>query len=217
MKKYLLSPLLLATYSALLALLFLPLPANASAIEQLKIFLTHTHSARGDFAQLQVHQDKDGNFRPGAPATGTFLFSRPGKFIWNYQKPYEQILQSDGKKLYIYDKDLNQVTARTLDIALGSNPAAILFGNMDIEKKFTLAENGIRDNLAWVEVTPKEKDGIFQRINIGMKDNLPVALELRDALGQISLIKFTKMERNPTIKANAFQFIIPKGTDVFSD
>ena len=61
------------------------------------------------------------------PTSGTFLFSRPGKFIWTYSKPYEQVLQADGTRLYVYDKDLNQVTIKKLGDALGSSPAAILF------------------------------------------------------------------------------------------
>jgi hypothetical protein len=78
------------------------------------------------------------------PASGTFVFARPGKFIWTYVKPYEQVLQADGDKLYIYDKDLNQVTVKKLGDALGSSPAAILFGSNDLEKNFTLSEGGTR-------------------------------------------------------------------------
>ena len=199
----------------LLALLFLPVFASASGIAQFRVFLSQTKSARGEFAQIQVHQDSEGRLRHGPPAMGDFLFSKPGKFIWNYKKPYEQILQSDGRSLYIYDKDLNQVTIREIDAALGSNPAAILFGTQDVEKNFTLFDNGTRDSLEWLEVRPKEGESIFQRVNIGMKDNLPVAMELHDAMGQLSLIRFTKFERNPVIRTDAFRFSTPKGADVF--
>ena len=207
--------LIRCTSALLFALLLLPVSVNASAIAQFKAFLSGTKSARGEFAQIQVHQDREGRLRHGVPAMGDFLFSQPGKFIWNYQKPYEQVLQSDGKLLYIYDKDLNQVTIREIDAALGSNPAAILFGTKDIEKDFMLFDNGVRDSLEWLEVRPKEEDSVFQRVNIGMKDNLPVAMELYDALGQLSLIKFTRFERNPALKPNAFRFAVPKGVDVF--
>ena len=208
--------LLGAVTIALLSLFFLPISAHASAIAQFRAFLAQTKTARGEFAQIQVHQEADGRFRHGTPAEGVFLFSKPGKFIWNYQKPYEQVLQSDGTTLYIYDKDLNQVTTRKIDAALGSNPAAILFGTQDVEKHYTLLENGMRDGLEWMEVVPKETESVFQRVNIGMKDNIPVAMELRDALGQLSLIRFTRFERNPSLRANAFRFTVPKGVDVFS-
>jgi outer membrane lipoprotein carrier protein len=97
-------------------------------------------------------------------SSGTFVFARPGKFIWTYQKPYEQLLQADGETMYIYDKDLNQVTTRKLGNALGSSPAAILFGSNDLEKNFTLAEGGTRDGLEWLNATPKNKDTTFEQI-----------------------------------------------------
>jgi len=195
----------------------LPLLAKASAIEEFKHFLVNTQSAKGEFAQVQVRQEEGKKLKMGSPSTGIFLFSKPGKFIWNYKKPYEQILQTDGKKLYIYDKDLNQVTTKKLDAALGASPAAILFGSTDIEKNFTLTENGVRSDLKWMKATPKDKDSPFLYINIGMKNNLPVAMEIYDSLGQISLIKLTKFEKNPPLQANTFKFVIPKGVDVFEN
>lgn len=206
------------TKLALLAAFFsLAFPAHASGIGQFKNFLAGTQSARGEFAQVQVKEENQGKLRMGTPAMGTFLFSKPGKFIWTYKKPYEQILQADGKMLYIYDKDLNQVTTKKLGSALGASPAAILFGSTDIEKNFSLSENGTRDGMEWMQATPKDKDSTFQRINIGMQNNVPVAMELYDALGQLSLIKFTKFEKNPALKADTFRFVMPKGADVIEN
>lgn len=207
----------LTKWSAMAALLFLPLLANASAIEQFRHFLLNTKSARGEFAQIQVKQEAGEKLRMGTPAVGTFLFSKPGKFIWTYKKPYEQILQSDGKTLYIYDKDLNQITTKKLGSALGASPAAILFGSTDIEKNFRLSESGTRDGMEWMEATPKDKESTFQRINIGMQNNVPVAMELHDSLGQLSLIRFTKFEKNPALKTDTFKFVTPKGADVFEN
>lgn len=207
----------LIQFAMLAAFFSLPLFANASAIEQFKNFLSSTHSARGEFAQVQVKEETKEKLRMGTPATGTFLFSKPGKFIWTYKKPYEQILQADGKMFYIYDKDLNQVTTKKLGSALGASPAAILFGSTDIEKNFTLSENGTRDGMEWMQATPKDRDSTFQRINIGMQNNVPVAMELHDALGQLSLIKLTKFEKNPPLKADTFKFVMPKGADVFEN
>lgn len=195
----------------------LPFLAHASAIAQFKSFLVNTHSARGSFAQVQVKQEKGEKLRMGSPSMGVFLFSKPGKFIWHYQKPYEQILHADGKTLYIYDKDLSQVTTKKLDTALGASPAAILFGSTDIEKNFTLSEDGQRDDLKWMKATPKDKESTFRYIKIGLKNQVPVAMELYDLLGQISLIKLTQFEKNPKLNAKVFQFEIPKGVDVFKN
>ncbi|WP_281255012.1 outer membrane lipoprotein chaperone LolA [Noviherbaspirillum humi] len=193
----------------------LPMLASASALDQFKSFVASTKSARGEFVQRQVKQEGGAGARVSTPASGSFSFARPGKFIWTYQKPYEQVLQADGDKLFIYDKDLNQVTVRSLGNALGSSPAAILFGSNDLEKNFNLKEGGSKDGLEWLEATPKSKDTTFDRIGIGLKDGLPQAMELRDSFGQISLLSFSKFEKNPPLPADQFKFVIPKGADVF--
>jgi outer membrane lipoprotein carrier protein len=187
--------------------------ASASALDQFKSFVSGTKAARGEFTQTQV-RSKAAAGKAQPPSTGTFVFARPGKFIWTYQKPYEQVLQADGETLYIYDKDLNQVTTRKLGNALGSSPAAILFGSNDLEKNFTLAEAGSRDGLEWLTATPKAKDTTFEHIGIGLKDGVPHAMELKDAFGQTSVLKFTNFQRNPQLGAQQFKFEVPKGADV---
>jgi outer membrane lipoprotein carrier protein len=194
-------------------LICLPLIVQASALEQFKAFVAGTKSARGEFNQRMV-KEEGGKLRVSSTANGVFLFARPGKFIWTYQKPYEQILQADGEKLFIYDKDLNQVTIKTLGNAIGSSPAAILFGSNDLEKNFTLSEGGLREGIEWLQAIPKAKDTSFEKIGIGLKDGVPVAMELRDSFGQISLLSFTKFEKNPSLPANQFHFALPKGADV---
>ena len=196
------------------AALALPSLAQAAALDQFRAFVAGTKSARGEFSQRLVKND-NGNARVSNPSTGTFEFSRPGKFIWIYKKPYEQHLQADGDKLYIYDKDLNQVTVRKLGNALGSSPAAILFGSNDLEKNFTLKDAGERDGMEWLQATPKARDTTFEQIGIGMRDGVPAAMELRDSFGQVSLLSFTKFERNPSLPEGQFRFTPPKGADVF--
>lgn len=192
----------------------LPAFAHAAALDQFKSFVSSTKSAKGEFVQRQVKM-ADGSAKVSNESSGTFVFARPGRFIWTYQKPYEQQLQADGEKLYIYDKDLNQVTVRALGNALGSSPAAILFGSNDLEKNFSLKEAGTKDGLEWLEATPKSKDTTFDRIGIGLKDGVPMAMELRDSFGQVSLLTFRKFEKNPPLAADQFRFTTPKGADVF--
>ncbi|CDG82083.1 outer membrane lipocarrier LolA family protein [Janthinobacterium agaricidamnosum NBRC 102515 = DSM 9628] len=189
--------------------------AAAGALDQFKTFVAGTKAAKGDFVQRQVK--KDDSKKISAPASGTFEFARPGKFIWTYLKPYEQLLQADGDKLYIYDKDLNQVTVKKLGDALGSSPAAILFGSNDLEKNFSLAEAGTRDGLEWLKATPKAKDTTFDEIRIGLRNNVPEAMELRDSFGQTSLLSFKNFQKNPALSDTHFKFVIPKGADVFNN
>jgi outer membrane lipoprotein carrier protein len=195
--------LLLCASALLVGALVFASQAHAAALEQFKSFVSSTKSARGEFSQRLVKVDS-GTAKVSNESTGTFVFARPGKFIWTYQKPYEQVLQADGEKLYIYDKDLNQVTVKKLGDALGSSPAAILFGSNDLEKNFALKEAGTKDGMEWLEATPKAKDTTFEHIGIGMRDGVPAAMELRDSFGQVSLLKFTKFEKNPAMPASQF-------------
>lgn len=198
---------------AALVLLGVPLLTNASALEQFKAFVAATKSARGEFVQRQVREE-GGKLRISSEASGSFVFARPGKFVWAYRKPYEQILQADGEMLYVHDKDLNQVIVRKLGNAIGSSPAAILFGSNDLEKNFTLSEGGTRDGLEWLQAIPKANDTQFDNIGIGLKDGVPVGMELRDSFGQVSVLTFTKFEKNPSLSSSQFKFVMPKGADL---
>jgi outer membrane lipoprotein carrier protein len=195
--------------------LALPGISHASAIEQFKAFVAGTKSAKGEFSQHLVHKDPAKGGAASKDSSGTFVFARPGKFIWIYQKPYEQVLQADGEQLYIYDKDLNQVTTKKLGNALGSSPAAILFGSNDLEKNFMLKEAGVKDGLEWLEATPKAKDTTFDHIGIGFRNGVPEAMELSDSFGQTSVLSFSHFEKNPPLAADQFKFVMPKGADLF--
>lgn len=199
------------------AVIALPSLAQAAALDQFKSFVASTKAAKGEFSQQLIKSPSAAGGTPKVSnvSTGVFQFARPGKFIWIYQKPYEQLLQADGDKLYIYDKDLNQVTIKKLGDALGSSPAAILFGSNDLEKNFILIDAGTKDGMEWLHATPKAKDTTFEHIGIGMRNGVPAAMELRDSFGQLSLLTFTNFEKNPVVPANQFKFVVPKGADVF--
>jgi len=186
--------------------------ANAAALDQFKAFVASTKAAKGEFTQKVVAQGSKDKL-----SSGSFVFARPGKFIWSYTKPYDQVLQADGEQLFIYDKDLNQVTTRKLGDALGSSPAAILFGSNDLEKNFALSEAGTRDGLEWLKATPKAKDSSFEQILIGLKNGTPEAMELKDSFGQTSILSFKKFEKNPALNATSFKFVMPKGADVINN
>lgn len=195
------------------ALLALSGTAMAGAIDQLKAFAAQVKTARGEFVQREVKQNTD-SMKMAKESSGTFEFSRPGRFIWTYLKPYEQVLQADGQKLYIYDKDLNQVTVRKLGNSLGASPAAILFGSNNIEQNFTMKDAGVKDGIDWLELTPKSHDTQFQRVGIGFKNGNLEAMELHDAFGNTTLLNFKNIQKNPPIGADHFKFAIPKGADV---
>ena len=185
----------------------------ASSIDTLKAMFAQTTTARAHFAQIVL----DRNMKMLQQATGTMQFSRPGRFRWEYDRPYEQTIVSDGSKVWLYDKDLNQVTVRRFDRALGSSPAALLAGSDDIEKSYRLTSLGNQDGLDWLEAVPRTQDTSFERVKLGFGKAGLEAMELRDQFGQITVIKFSTIERNPKLSPESFRFTPPKGADVISE
>ncbi len=201
--------------SAALAAAFLCAASSvqASAVDALRSFLAQTKTARGDFTQ----QVTRGTAQAAPPSSGTFAFERPGKFRWIYQKPYEQVLVADGEKLYLYDKDLNQVTVKKISAALPASPASILFGTSDFEREFTVKDDGKRDGLAWLVAVPRGKDSPFEQIEIGFADTVPAVMVIKDSFGQTSRLVFRSFERNPRVEPESFRFVPPKGVDILED
>lgn len=187
--------------------------ADASGLDQLHAFLTGMKTGKADFSQTVTA--KSG--RKPQQAAGTLAFARPGKFRWTYEKPYQQLLVGDGEKLWIYDKDLNQVTVKKLGAALGTSPAALLAGDNALDKNFILKEGGEADGLEWVEATPRAADASFEKVRIGLKDKLPRQMELWDNFGQTTRLVFEHFVPNPALESSTFRFTPPKGADVVGE
>jgi outer membrane lipoprotein carrier protein len=197
----------------LFAACLLPAVASAGGTGRLKVFVQQTQSARTHFSQAVL--DKSG--KTVQEASGTMQFSRPGKFRWVYDKPYEQVIVGDGVKLWVYDLDLNQVTVKKLDQALGSSPAALLAGSNEIDKAFNLKDSGTRDGLEWLEATPKGSESTFESVRMGFEGASLKVMELHDNFGQTTLIRFSAIERNPKLSPEQFRFSPPKGADVIGE
>jgi len=198
---------------ALILLVLLPPFAEAAGLDRLKAFLDGTKSGRAEFVQIVA--SKSG--RKPQNAAGSMMFSRPGKFRWTYDKPYYQLIVGDGERLWVYDRDLNQVSVKKLAAALGSSPAALLAGDNALEKNFDLKEGGTADGIEWVDAQPKNQDAGFQFLRIGFFGDTMRAMELTDNFGQVTTIAFEKFERNPQISASQFRFTPPPGADVLGE
>ncbi|MFH1043838.1 MAG: outer membrane lipoprotein chaperone LolA [Pseudomonadota bacterium] len=187
--------------------------AVAGGIEALHGFIAATASAEGEFVQ-KVY---DRQHKLTQEASGTLAFQRPGRFRWTYAKPYAQLIVGDGAKVWVYDEDLNQVTVRRLDRALGSTPAALLAGSNEIERAFTLRDQGQKGGLEWVDAVPREKESNFDAIRLGFGFSGLEIMELADSFGQTTVLKFTALHRNPKLDAALFRFVPPKGADVIGE
>ena len=188
-------------------------PARATGMERFSQFINSTQSARGEFEQRIV--DKRG--KVVQESRGSLAFSRPGKFRWTYVKPYAQLIVGDGSKVWIYDQDLKQVTIKRMGQALTSTPAALLAGNNDAMRAFTITEQGEKDGLQWVEAVPREKEGGFERVRMGFGADGIQTMELVDSFGQFTVLRFISLVRNPKLDASLFRFTPPKGADVIGE
>ena len=197
----------------LLAALALTSVAHAGGVERLKAFIAGAKTAEADFTQTVA--DKSG--RITQQASGKMAFARPGKFRWDYTKPYEQIIVGDGVKLWLYDTDLDQVTVKPLGDVIAGTPAALLAGDDSIDTYFNLKNAGVVDGLEWLEATPKNRDTTFERIRMGFKGNDLVQMELFDFFGQRTTLKLSHLVRNPTLSPSRFKFTPPKGADIIGE
>lgn len=191
--------------------------AWAGGMESLESFVKNVRSGRAQFTQTVTPPAKEGESVRNRVSSGSFEFQRPGKFKFDYKKPFAQLIVADGESLWLYDADLNQVTQRKQAQALGSTPAALIAAASDLralQADFQLEAVPDRDNLQWVKATPKAKDGQLQHVLVGFSGESLAALEILDSFGQRSMLKFDKFEINPSLPASTFVFKAPAGADV---
>ncbi|MDH4391649.1 MAG: outer membrane lipoprotein chaperone LolA [Aquabacterium sp.] len=183
--------------------------AHADAVDTLRAFTRDVQTGRATFTQTVTSPD---GARKKSSA-GSFEFSRPNRFRFAYNKPFEQLIVSDGAKVWLHDIDLNQVSVRLLDQALGGTPAALLAGGA-LDKDFELAAQPSKDGLDWVLATPRAKDGSVTQLRVGFRGKDLAALEITDAFGQRSQLLFSAVQQGLALPAERFRFVPPPGVDV---
>jgi outer membrane lipoprotein carrier protein len=184
--------------------------AQADAVDTLREFVRDVKTGKAQFTQTVTSPD-------GAKkksSSGTFEFARPNRFRFAYTKPFEQLIVADGQKVWIHDTDLNQVSSKKVDQALGTTPAALLTGG-SLDKDFELSAQPAKDGLEWAQAMPKQKEGaVFQSLRVGFRGKELAAVEIVDSFGQRSRLDFANVVANPALPADAFKFTVPKGADV---
>lgn len=187
--------------------------AQADGISSLKNFYAKTNAMRANFYQIVT--DRQG--QKIQEVYGEMQLKRPNMFRWDYNKPFEQQIISDGKQVWLYDTELAQVTVRALSKALGSSPAALLAGGESLDQNFKLMNLPAKDNLEWVSANPNDADSGFEKISLGFKNGLLQEMKLVDTFGHQTKIVFSKQLQNPVIDTKTFLFKPPKGVDVVGE
>lgn len=205
MKKLLAAAFILFTASPVFAA-----DVSVNGIALLESFLKDVQTLKADFTQTVL----DAQLAVTESSQGTLVLERPGKFRWDYTKPYEQIIVADGKNLWIYDKLLEQVTVKPLGASLASSPAMLLSGVGSLDDSFELQDMGRQGELVWVKLIPRVQDSDFEAIRVGFAAGQVAIMELTDKLGQTTRIEFSNVQRNAALPADTFVFMPPESADV---
>lgn len=195
--------------------------ARADGLDALAQFVQTVHTGRAAFTQVVTTPAREGRSARTRTSSGVFEFSRPHRFRFTYRKPFEQIIVADGQTLWMYDADLNQVTARQQSQILDATPAALIAAAPDLRAlraDFELRSEPTRDGLEWVAATPRAREGQLKLIRVGFRSGARGAelavLEIHDNFGQRSVLSFSQVEVNPRLASDVFRFKAPAGVDV---
>lgn len=206
-----------STLSAL-ALSLATFAVQADGLKALEAFLRDVAGGQANFTQVVTSPPRAGEaVGRSKTSQGTFEFLRPNRFRFEYQKPFPQSIVADGKTLWLFDADLNQVTARAQQAVLGSTPAALIAAGTDLKalgEAFELTAGEPADGLEWVEAKPRQPDGQLQRVRVGLRQGELAQLEIADSLGQRSVLTFTQWQGAGTVAPTRFRFTPPAGADV---
>ena len=205
--------LLTRTLTIMVMSLSLPAMAVTSGSERLNTFVKTVMTFQAKFTQTVL--DPQGQVME--KAEGLFILQRPGKFRWNYKEPYPQMIVADGKNIWFYDVDLEQVSVTPQQEALADTPATLLSGDSLPEDKYLLSELPSEDGLAWVELTPKDTESNFQTVTLAFDRQSLRQMIMKDSFDQQTRLVFTQTVENPIILQDIFAFIAPEGVDVVGD
>ncbi|MCW8918989.1 MAG: outer membrane lipoprotein chaperone LolA [Gammaproteobacteria bacterium] len=198
---------------ALTSLLFTPLLYAGEGQQRMEAFLDGLTTIKAGF--VQTLNNASGELIE--KSEGVMAVERPGKFRLQYENPYEQLYVADGRNIWMYDRDLEQVSVKPQSEALGSTPALLLSTTEPMATNFEIRELGEHEGLVWLELNPREADSNFDFVKLALEGDLLRAMEMVDGFGQTTRLYFDPLVRNPTLDAALFQFTPPAGVDVIGE
>jgi len=187
--------------------------AETTGAQKLNQFVQTVDTFQAHFEQTVI--DPEGKVME--QAQGEFLLARPGKFRWDYETPYPQKIVADGKNIWFYDVDLEQITVKPQQEALAETPATLLSGELVPEDKYAINNLPSDDGLVWVELTPKEAESNFQAVTLAFDGDSLKQMIMRDSFDQRTRLTFTQVIENPSFKHDMFKFTPPTGVDVVGE
>lgn len=200
---------------ALLLLVSICAPALAaeSARSRMEAFSANLQSVRADWTQTVTAA----NGEIGDEARGTLALEAPRQFRWEALEPYRQLIVADGRKVWVYDPDLLQVTVRDQGAAEAHSPLTVLTDLSQLDRDFVASESGERDGLAWLKLVSRAPEPEFEYAELGFSDSGLERMIFKDLLGNVTEIRFDDWQRNADLPADTFRFTPPDDVDVIGD
>jgi len=192
--------------------LYLSGTAAAEPDNELRSFFSNMQSLKADFKQ-QVFGPRQALLQD---SSGQVIVQRPGKFRWDYNKPYQQHIVADGEKLWLYDVDLEQISIKPQGAAMASSPASLLSDAGQLDKQFDVLMV-LRQGRDWFELIPKQSDSGFEVLFILLDEGVISQMELKDSFGQFTRLRFENVRLNQRYDADIFGLKIPEGVDVIDE
>lgn len=187
--------------------------SRAPGLDRLRTYLDEFQSLRATFRQEVVSRDME----LVEQASGKVILQKPGRFVWNYEQPYERVIMSNGEKIWLYEADLEQVTIRRFDSGIGETPASLLTGTADVLDHFEYVEASSVEGLELIQLKPRSPESDFESIILGFDGGNLVQIALLDRLEQRTRLYLTDIERPASVRADEFVFDIPEGVDVIGE
>ncbi|MDB5967677.1 MAG: lolA [Hydrocarboniphaga sp.] len=181
-----------------------------SGEEELSRFIKDTRTVTAHFTQVQINERGE----KLASSSGQMILSRPGRFRWNYEQPYEQLMVCDGQKIWLYDPDLSQVTVRPAADTLSGTPAALLAQRSTLTDEFTIEDLGARSDTQGVRLKPRNVDGDFEAIEMWLRRGAPESMVFMDRLGNRTEVAFTDIKVNVKVDEALLKFTPPKNAEI---
>lgn len=188
--------------------------AFAGARDDLTAFTKGLKGLNGQFSQ----QVFDANGKRKESSTGRVAMSAPRLFRWEYIKPYPQLIVADGKNVWVYDPDLQQVTKRAQGVEEQNSPLAALIDPSRLGRDFVVTEAGTEGGLNWLQLKPRNaNDASFASARLGFGKAGLAKMQVVDSLGQRTMFSFSGWKRNPSFARSTFRYVPPKGVDVVGE
>lgn len=186
---------------------------DEAAVKRLTGLLDQAQTISGRFSQLTL----DGSGTQLQETAGQMALKRPGLFRWHTDAPQEQLLVSNGQKVWLYDPDLMQVTIQALDQRLTNTPALLLSGDVSkIRENFDITFKEGGDVVDFI-LKPKAKDSLFDSLRLSFRKGVINDMQLIDSIGQRTNILFLGVKLNQPLEAGLFDFEVPEGADVIQE